>query len=50
MSNLAFFIEDRGTSKKLYETHIPISRIERTVLTAASAITALNDPLRGGKL
>lgn len=36
-------------SKKLYKTHIPISKIERTVLTAASAIAALNNPLRGGK-
>lgn len=33
--------------KKLYETHIPISKIERTVLTAASAVAALNNPLRG---
>lgn len=35
--------------KKLYETHVPISKIERTVLTAASAVAALNNPLRGGK-
>ncbi|KAL9542066.1 hypothetical protein MBANPS3_008798 [Mucor bainieri] len=33
--------------KKLYETHIPISKTERTVLTAASAVAALNNPLRG---
>ncbi|GAA5794794.1 hypothetical protein HPULCUR_000141 [Helicostylum pulchrum] len=39
--------EHRKPSKKLYETHVPISGIERTVLTAASAVTALNDPLRG---
>lgn len=38
------------TGKKLYETHVPISKIERTVLTAASAVAALNNPLRGGKI
>lgn len=38
-----------SAGKKLYETHIPISKIERTVLTAASAVAALNNPLRGGK-
>ncbi|GAN05527.1 ubiquinone biosynthesis protein COQ4, mitochondrial [Mucor ambiguus] len=36
-----------SAGKKLYETHIPISKIERTVLTAASAVAALNNPLRG---
>ena len=33
---------------KLYDTHIPISGIERTVLTVGSAIAALKNPLRGG--
>ncbi|CEP16096.1 hypothetical protein [Parasitella parasitica] len=33
--------------RKLYDTHVPISKIERTVLTAASAVAALNNPLRG---
>ncbi|KAI8081945.1 ubiquinone biosynthesis protein Coq4 [Gilbertella persicaria] len=35
------------TKKKLYDTHIPISNIERTVLTIGSAFAALNNPLRG---
>ncbi|KAI7893956.1 ubiquinone biosynthesis protein Coq4 [Mucor mucedo] len=39
--------EHRSNGKKLYETHVPISNIERTVLTVASAVTALNDPYRG---
>ncbi|KAI9472225.1 MAG: ubiquinone biosynthesis protein Coq4 [Benjaminiella poitrasii] len=38
---------DSNKNKKLYETHIPISNIERTILAAGSAITALNNPLRG---
>lgn len=41
-------IDHRIPKKKLYETHVPISNIERGVLTVASAITALRDPLRGG--
>ncbi|KAI8969962.1 ubiquinone biosynthesis protein Coq4 [Mycotypha africana] len=36
-----------ATKKKLYDTHRPISKIERAVLTVASAFTALNNPLRG---
>lgn len=49
ISTLFTIIEHRSPRKKLYETHIPISGIERTVLTVASAVTALNNPLRGGK-
>ncbi|KAI8876018.1 coenzyme Q biosynthesis Coq4 [Backusella circina FSU 941] len=36
-----------NNDKKLYETHIPISTVEKTILTVGSAVTALNDPLRG---
>lgn len=34
---------------RLYPSHIPISGLERTVLTVGSAMAALNNPLRGGK-
>ncbi|KAI8378681.1 ubiquinone biosynthesis protein Coq4 [Choanephora cucurbitarum] len=39
--------QEYRNQKKLYETHIPISNIERTVLTIGSAFAALNNPLRG---
>ncbi|KAI8384599.1 ubiquinone biosynthesis protein Coq4 [Radiomyces spectabilis] len=32
---------------KLYPTHIPISGLQRTILAAGSAVTALRNPLRG---
>ncbi|KAI8330490.1 ubiquinone biosynthesis protein Coq4 [Chlamydoabsidia padenii] len=35
------------TDSRHYPSHIPISGIERTVLTVGSAITALQNPLRG---
>lgn len=41
-------VDSERNKTKLYETHIPISGVERTVLTVASAVTALQDPLRGG--
>lgn len=34
---------------KLYEGHIPISPLQRTILAVGSAFTALANPLRGGK-
>lgn len=37
------FIEKRI----LYDTHVPISTAERTILTVGSAFAALNNPLRG---
>ncbi|KAI8980848.1 ubiquinone biosynthesis protein Coq4 [Pilobolus umbonatus] len=37
----------QNDQKKLYDTHVPISPIEKSVLTVASAFVALNDPLRG---
>jgi len=33
---------------KLYEGHIPISPLQRTILAVGSAFTALANPLRGG--
>ncbi|KAI9308438.1 coenzyme Q biosynthesis protein Coq4-domain-containing protein [Cunninghamella echinulata] len=41
--------EEMDMKKKnlLYETHIPISGIERSVLAVGSAIAALRDPYRG---
>lgn len=34
---------------KLYEGHIPISPLQRSILAVGSAFTALANPLRGGK-
>ncbi|KAI8097557.1 ubiquinone biosynthesis protein Coq4 [Halteromyces radiatus] len=39
--------EASSYQQPIYNGHIPISGIERTVLTVGSAITALRDPLRG---
>ncbi|KAF7730313.1 Ubiquinone biosynthesis protein [Apophysomyces ossiformis] len=36
-----------GPSRQLYETHIPISFLQRSVLAAGSAVAALRDPMRG---
>ena len=33
---------------KLYETHIPTTFIQKTVLSVGSAIAAINDPYRDG--
>lgn len=35
---------------QLYESHVPTSRMQKVLLTAGSALTALYDPTRAGRI
>ncbi|CAO3679304.1 unnamed protein product [Rhizopus stolonifer] len=41
------FSQTSREKRILYDTHVPISTAERTILTVGSAFAALHNPLRG---
>ena len=40
--------ETTKKSEPLYDGHIPINFLQRTILSVGSSIVALTDPVRGG--